>query len=149
MYNYIWQLEQRHSLLHSRRQSTTCPQRRGNKLERLRIRCRTIWTVESAGATSTNNSLDFFLKVVVTKNTNISKKWEEKTPKCIDITLCKWSWWPLWQVGKIFIQPLTLFEGFRIFPGSLRCWLLNLPGKNPQIQSHLAKFGCGSGCIFI
>ena len=49
-----------------------------------------------------------------------AKKWKE-CQKCIDITLRKWSWTPLWQVGKksyyrYHRSPGELFEGFGIFP---------------------------------
>ena len=66
--------------------------------------------------------LNYFFKtgdlsmVQLTQNMQkISKKWK-KRQKCIDITLRKWSWRPLWQVGKKSINrfhrpPVALFEG--------------------------------------
>ena len=54
-----------------------------------------------------------------------SKRWK-KRQKCIDITLRKWSWRPLWQVGKktcwrFHRPPGELFEGFGIFPHLSTC----------------------------
>ena len=51
---------------------------------------------------------------------------KKKSPKCIDLTLFKWSWWLLWQVGEKSIKcfhrsPGALFEGSRIFPELPTC----------------------------
>ena len=55
----------------------------------------------------------------------ISKKWK-KRQKCIDITLRKWSWRPLWQVGKKSISrfhspPSPLWYRFGNFPEPSTC----------------------------
>ena len=54
-----------------------------------------------------------------------SKKWK-KRQKCIDITLRKWSWRPLWQVGKKSISrfhspPSPLWYRFGNFPEPSTC----------------------------
>ena len=52
--------------------------------------------------------LDFFFHCRWHKKcTTFKKKWEKKRQKCIDITLCKWSWSPLWQVGKKYFDAST------------------------------------------
>ena len=101
-------------------------------LEDFTTKSRSISTVEGSEATCTRNFLNYFFKtgdlsmVQLTQNMQkISKKWK-KRQKCIDITLRKWSWRPLWQVGKktcwrFHRPPGELFEGFGIFPHLSTC----------------------------
>ena len=70
--------------------------------------------------------------VQLTQKIKKVKKSEKKRQKCIDITLRKWSWRPLWQVGKKSINsfhrpPGELFERFH---KSQHVWGL---WKNPKI----------------
>ena len=114
------------------------------------IRCRSISTVEGSGATCTRNFFEFFFQnrwsfygPVDLKN---SKKWK-KCQKCIDITLHKWSWRPLWQVGKKSIsrfhsQPGALFGWFCNFPHQVRC---GGGVENCQTTQKVHLVGCGSG----
>ena len=69
------------------------------------------------------------------------KKWI-KRQKCIDITLRKWSWRPLWQVGKKsfwrFHSPTgELFEGFAIFPHLSTCLGGVEKSQNPKSFSKI------------
>ena len=71
----------------------------------------------------------------------ISKKWK-KRQKCIDITLRKWSWRPLWQVGKKSINRFhspagELFEGFGIFPHLSTCLGGVEKSQNPKSFSKI------------
>ena len=96
-------------------------------LSRVETKSRSISTVEGSGATCTRIFFNFFIQnrwsfygPVDPSNANIFKKWKQRQ-KCIDITLRKWSWKPLWQVGKktfwrFHRPPGELFEGFWIFP---------------------------------
>ena len=97
--------------------------------------------------------LNYFFKtgdlsmVQLTQNMQkISKKWK-KRQKCIDITLRKWSWRPLWQVGKKSIsrfhsQPGALFGWFCNFPHQVRC---GGGVENCQTTQKVHLVGCGSG----
>ena len=79
-----------------------------------------------------------------------SKRWK-KRQKCIDITLRKWSWRPLWQVGKktcwrFHRPPGELFEGFGIFPHLSTC--LRGVEKSQTLQKvHLVA--CGSVKVLV
>ena len=75
----------------------------------------------------------------------IKKKWK-KRQKCINITLRKWSWRPLWQVGKKTYNQVNFLKGLGFFHNFQHVWGLR---KNPKIQSYVAKFGCGNGCILV
>ena len=74
-------------------------------------------------------------------------RWPSWHKKCIDITLCKWSWRPLWQVGKKSIsrfhsQSGALFGWFCNFPHQVRC---GAGVENCQTCTKVDLVGCGSG----
>ena len=86
----------------------------------------------------------------------ISKKWK-KRQKCIDITLRKWSWRPLWQVGKKSIsrfhsQSGALLGWFCNFPYQVRCGgamencqttqKVHLVGCDPKNQATSIPYNC-------
>ena len=118
-----------------------------------RTKPRSISTVEGSGATCTKKIFEFFFKTgdlsmvqLTQKIQKISKKWK-KGQKCIDITLHKWSWRPLWQVGKKSIsrfhsQPGALFGWFCNFPHQVRCEG-GLEKCQTTQKGHLV--GCGNG----
>ena len=126
-------------------------------IRRDKTKSRSISTVEGSGATCTRNFFELFFKTgdlsmvqLTQKMQKNSKRWK-KRQKCIDITLRKWSWRPLWQVGKktcwrFHRPPGELFEGFGIFPHLSTC--LRGVEKSQTLQKvHLVA--CGSVKVLV
>ena len=84
----------------------------------------------------TRNVLNYFFKIgdlsmvqLTQKMQFFLKKVKNKRQKCIDITLRKWSWRPLWQVGKNILTPpqatrWTFLKSLEFFHNSQTCWEL-------------------------
>ena len=100
-------------------------------LSRVETKSRSISTVEGSGATCTRIFFYFFIQnrwsfygPVDPKNEKNSKKWK-KRKKCIDITLRKWSWRPLWQVGKVGVwknpKPFNKFTWWPVEASKFWC----------------------------
>ena len=69
---------------------------------------------------------DLSMVQLTQKNSKNFKNVKKKRQKCIDITLRKWSWRPLWQVGKKSISrfhspPSPLWYRFGNFPEPSTC----------------------------
>ena len=123
----FWKLVRWWQLQRSKKTAKTEPR------EEDKTKSRSISTVGGSGATCTRNFFELFFQnrwsfygPVDLKNSKNFKKVKKKRQKCIDITLRKWSWRPLWQVGKKSISrfhspPSPLWYRFGNFPEPSTC----------------------------